>query len=102
MLIFFQVVQDENIGIFDLESPVEHVDNVSNRQILGSVELWFINVTSRFGDPGTHEELTSEASSVASRHFVNHEGVRSKAEVDYELAVCVLILIIVILQTKRH
>ena len=96
-----QIRQYKHVSIDDLESPVEHIHHVSDRQILGSVEFGVVDVATWFGNPGSRQELASSSTRVARGLFVDHEGVGSKTEVDYELAISVCVLVILILEKNE-
>ena len=100
-LVLLQVGEHEHICVYDLEAPVEHDHHTADAQILRAVEVRIVDVATGFGDAGSGQELAGHAPRVPGRLLVDHEGVGSQTEVDYELTICILILVVFVLSEKR-
>ena len=86
----FHVLQHKVISICDDESVSEDFNYSPNMEILGSVKLWTIWCTSRFGYSGSLQEFPPNDARIFHRWLVDGDHFIREAVGDYESAAFVL------------
>ena len=90
------------IGVGDEEPVREHMDDGSNEEVSGSVELGSIRRTAGLGCPCALQELSSDAAGVPNWRFVDGDHVIRQTVGDDELTALVLRLGRVLQRNKEQ